>query len=421
MRQAIKAEQEIMAGKYRGPLHGIVVAVKDNMWTAGIRTMAGSRILADFVPQSNATVVDKLYRAGAVLIGKTNMSEFASGATNENAFFGPTRNPWNPKRITGGSSGGSAAAVAACLSYGALGTDTGGSIRIPAALCGVVGLKPTTGRVSRYGLVPLSTSLDQVGPLARGVRDAAFLLTVIAGYDARDSQSIPREVPNFAVKLRSRVKRRGLGWPRELFAERLERDVKAAMEAAAVTFCRLGTPVKEISLPHAGRILDSAMKIEYAEAARYHRAAGFLPARAGEYGERVRIRLEEGAKVLAVDYLEAQDLRDAVRADFQAAFRDVDAILVPTAPVPAPSLGQATVRMDSHREPVRAALIGMNPAANFAGLPAISLPCGFTTEGLPIGLQLIGPAFAETTLLNLAYAYEQETEWHRLRPNLDGL
>ena len=418
LRQAKKAEREIMAGEYRGALHGIPIAVKDNMWTAGIRTTAGSRILANFLPDSDATVVRKLHEAGAVLIGKTNMSEFASGATNDNEFFGPTRNPWNIKRITGGSSGGSAAAVAACMCFGALGTDTGGSIRIPAALCGIVGLKPTAGRVSRHGVVPLSTSFDHVGPLVRRVTDAAALLSVIAGYDRMDSLSVRKEVPHFTTGLRRRMRQPNLGLPRAHFLDRLDQGVKTAIEAAAATFERLGGAVIEVSLPHVDEALDPAMKMEYAEAARFHEAAGFLPARANEYGKALLTRLEKGARMLAVDYLRAQELCDVVRADFEAAFRHVDAILAPTVPVPAPLLGSSTVSVDSHREPVRSALIGMNPAANFTGLPAITVPCGFTPAGLPIGMQLIGPAFEEKTLLRLAYAYEQATRWHLRHPNI---
>jgi len=418
LRQAEKAEREIMAGKYRGKLHGIPVALKDNIWTAKIRTAAGSRILSDFFPPADATVARNLYAAGAVLIGKTNMSEFASGSTNENGFFGPTRNPWDPRRITGGSSGGSAAAVAAGMCFAALGTDTGGSIRIPAALCGIVGLKPTAGRVSRRGVVPLSTSFDHVGPLARCVTDAAILLSAIAGYDRLDSLSIREEVPDFSAGLQRRIRPPILGWPRALFLERLDRQVKKGIEDAALTFERLGGTVQEISLPHVDEALEPAMKMEYAEAARFHEASGFLPARANEYGKRLRTRLEEGAKMRAVDYLQAQELREVVRADFETAFRSVDVILAPTVPVPAPLLGRGTVNVNSHREPVRSALIGMNPAANFTGLPAISVPCGFTSEGLPIGMQLIGPAFEERMLFRLAAAYERATKWHLRHPNL---
>jgi aspartyl-tRNA(Asn)/glutamyl-tRNA(Gln) amidotransferase subunit A len=421
MRQAMRAEREIAAGNYRGALHGIPIALKDNIWTAGIRTTAGSKILADFIPKSNATAVRKLYEAGAVLLGKTNMSEFASGATNDNAFFGPTRNPWDRKRITGGSSGGSAAAVSAGMCFAALGTDTGGSIRIPAALCGIVGVKPTAGRVSRHGVVPLSSSFDHLGPLARCVADAAIMLSAIAGYDRLDAQSVLKDPPDFAAGLGRRMAPARLGWPRQQFLERIDAAVKSAIEAAAAVFESLGGVVEEVSLPHVEEAVEPGMRMEYAEAARFHNAAGFLPGRAKEYDEHIRKRLERGAQMLAVDYLKAQELRAVVRADFETVFRNVDAILVPTVPVGAPRLGQATVSVDSHREPVRSALIGINPAANFTGLPAITLPCGFTPEGLPIGMQLIGRAFEERKLLRLAYAYEQATEWHLRLPKLEEI
>jgi aspartyl-tRNA(Asn)/glutamyl-tRNA(Gln) amidotransferase subunit A len=419
MRQAAKAEREIMAGRYRGALHGVPIGIKDNIWTSGIRTAAGSRILSEFVPQSDATVVHKLRNAGAVLVGKTNMSEFASGATNENEFFGPTRNPWDTTRITGGSSGGSSAAVAACMSFAALGTDTGGSIRIPAALCGIVGMKPTAGRVSRHGVVPLSATFDHVGALTRWVSDAAIVLSAISGYDRLDPLSARNEVPNFLIGLRRPLHKPSLGWPREYFLERLDERVKMAIEAAATTFQGLGGVVKEVSLPHVTEATDVAIKMEYAEAARFHEASGFLPSRANEYGKRLRSRLEAGARMSAVEYLRGQELRNIVRAEFEGAFREVDAILTPTVPVPATLLGQSTVTVNSHREPLRSALIRMLPAANFTGLPAISVPCGYTPEGLPIGMQLIGRAFEEKTLFHLAYSYEQITKWQRLPPLCD--
>jgi aspartyl-tRNA(Asn)/glutamyl-tRNA(Gln) amidotransferase subunit A len=300
-----------------------------------------------------------------------------------------------------------------------LGTDTGGSIRIPAALCGIVGVKPTAGRVSRNGVVPLSSSFDHVGPLARSVADAAIMLSAIAGYDRLDSHSVFKESLDFAAALGRRMPQVRLGWPRKQFLERSDPAVQSAIETAAAVFESVGGVVREVSLPHAEEAVEAGMRMEYAEAARFHNASGFLPGRAKEYGERLRKRLEKGAQMLAVDYLSAQELQAVVRADFEAVFRDVDAILVPTVPVGAPRLGQATVSVNSHREPVRSALIGINPAANFTGLPAITLPCGFNPEGLPIGMQLIGPAFQERKLLRLAFVYEQATEWHLRLPKLE--
>lgn len=415
-RHAAEAEREIMAGKYRGPLHGIPVALKDNIWTAAVRTTAGSRILADFFPPSDATVVRNLHRAGAVVVGKTNMSEFASGVTNSNRHFGRVRNPWDTERIPGGSSGGSAAAVAACMAFAALGTDTGGSIRIPAALCGVVGLKPTSGLVSCHGVVPLSPSLDHVGPLTRRVADTAAMLYAIAGYDPLDPMSVRQTVVKFPAALRRRMRRPCLGWPKQYFFERLDDKVRAAIDAAARTFQKLGGTIEQVSLSHVAEALEPEMMMEYAEAARFHEASGYFPARAKEYGQDVRKRLAMGRRVLAADYLRAQELRKVVRAEFDAAFRSVDAILTPTVPVPAPPIGRPAVIINSHREPLRQALIRLNPAANFAGLPAITVPCGFTPAGLPIGMQLIGAAFEEAKLLRIAYAYEQATEWHLVPP-----
>ncbi|HEV2387775.1 MAG TPA: amidase [Candidatus Acidoferrales bacterium] len=419
-RRAAEAEREIMAGDYRGALHGVPVAVKDNIWTAAVRTTAGSRILADFIPPSDATVVHKLRLAGAVIVGKTNMSEFASGVTNSNRHFGRVRNPWDTERVPGGSSGGSAAAVAACMAFAALGTDTGGSVRIPAALCGIVGLKPTSGLVSCRGVVPLSATFDHVGPLARRVADAAMLLEAVAGYDPLDPMSVRQKMVKFPAVLRRRLRRPRLGWPKEFFFDRLDDKVKAAVEAAARTFEKLGGVIKPVSLAHVAEALELEMKMEYAEAAHFHEAAGFFPARAREYGRDVRERLAMGGRVLAVDYLRAQELRKVLRADFEAAFRAVDAILTPTVPVPAPLIGRPTVSINSHREPVRSSLIRMNPAANFTGLPAITVPCGFTPSGLPIGMQLIGPAFKEARLFRLAYLYEQATQWHLAPPPCGG-
>ncbi len=419
-RRAAEAEREILAGNYRGPLHGVPVALKDNIWTAGIRTTAGSAILEDFVPPTDATVVRRLRRSGAVIVGKTNMSEFASGVTNSNRYFGPTRNPWDTERVPGGSSGGSAAAVAACMAFAALGTDTGGSVRIPAALCGIVGLKATCGRVSCHGVVPLSTTFDHVGPLGRRVMDAAIVLFVISGYDPLDERAVRKKVPKFPAVLGRRMRQPSLGWPKEYYFERLDENVRAAVEAAARKFEELGGVIEEVSLPHVRESLEPGGKMEYAEAARFHESAGYLPARAKEYGQDVRKRLEMGAQVRAVEYLKGQELRKVVRADFEAAFRHVDAILTPTVPVAAPLIGKLTVSINSHRAPVRSTLIRMNPAANFTGLPAISVPCGFTPEGLPIGLQLIGPPFEEARLLSLAYAYEQATEWHLVLPPCNG-
>ena len=413
---ARRAEQEIVRGRYLGPLHGVPISIKDNIWVCGVRCTAGSKILADFIPSADATVARRLARAGAVLIGKTNLHEFAYGITGENPHYGPARNPWALDRIAGGSSGGSAAALAAGLCFASVGTDTGGSIRIPAALCGVAGLKPTFGRVSSYGVVPLARSLDHVGPLARTVEDLAILLRIIAGRDPLDPTAAAKPVPDYSRALRGRFGRLRLGWPSEYFFERIDDQVCRAIEGAARVFAKLGAQIEEVSLPHISDSVDPSTHIALAEARHFHETAGYFPARAAEYGEDVRKLLDKGASVSAVDYLKAFEIRRAVLGDFQAAFGRVDAILAPVVPVPAPRLGESILTMVGEQETVRSALIRLNRPGNFTGLPAISMPCGFTRDGLPIGLQLIGPAWGEERLLKIAHAYEQATDWHTRRP-----
>lgn len=413
---AKEAEKEILHGGYRGPLHGIPIALKDNIFAAGIPTTAGSRILKEFVPAQDAFVVRRLRRAGAILIGKTNMSEFAYGATTNNTHYGRAVNPWDTQRIAGGSSGGSAAAVAACMATGSLGTDTGGSIRIPSALCGVVGFKPTYGRVSRHGVVPLAASFDHVGPLARTVMDVAIILRAIAGYDARDESTSRKPVPDFPLALKKRLVRSKLGVPRQYYFEALHQEVREAVDAAIQCFETLGASREEVSLPHVAESAEASTQAAFAEATSYHQLSGYFPARAAEYGEDVRERLEAGAKVLATDYLKAFAIRGLVKRDFESAFSTVDAIVVPTVPIPAPSICVKTVDINSRAEPVRSALIRLNRPQNLTGLPAISLPCGFTRSGLPIGVQIIGRPFDESTVLQLAHAYERATQWHFLRP-----
>ncbi len=413
--RARRLEKEIRQ-RHRGPLHGILVSLKDNIWTRGVRTTAGAKILSDFIPGEDATVVHRLRRAGAIVLGKTNLHEFAYGVTTNNPHFGPTRNPWDTTRIPGGSSGGSAAAVAAGLCFASLGSDTGGSIRIPAALCGIVGLKPTFGRVSCHGVVPLCPSFDHVGLLARTVADAAILLGGVAGHDRLDGTTARRLVPDYRSGLRRPLRKFRLGRPREYFWEKLDAEVRRAVEAASLSFERCGAVVEEISLPHIAESVEPSTHIALAEARYFHESAGYFPARAADYSEEVRKRLEMGAKVRAVDYLKALEVRKVVQGDFEAAFARVDAILAPTAPIVAPRISEERVRIGSEEESVRSALLRLNRPANLTGLPAISVPCGFTPAGLPVGLQLIGRAFDEATLLRIACAYEQATEWHKQHP-----
>lgn len=417
--EARRAENKIRRGKHRGPLHGIPIALKDNIYTQGVRTTAGSKILADFVPAEDATVARRLHRAGAILLGKTNLHEFAYGVTTDNPHYGPARNPWDTARTPGGSSGGSAVAIATGMCWASIGTDTGGSIRIPAALCGIVGLKPTFGRVSVHGVVPLSPALDHVGPLARTVADIALMLEVVAGRDALDPTTVPAGAFRWGPpKRKGRKPLNGirLGWPREFFFDQIDEEVRRAIEGAARDCEKVGAIVTEISLPHIDEANDPGTHIALAEARQFHERSGWYPARAADYGEDVRRRLEMGADIRAVDYLKALEAQKVVRKDFENVFAHVDAVLAPTVPVAAPRIGEKVVTIAGHEEPVRAALLRLNRPSNFTGLPAISIPCGFTRAGLPIGLQLMGRAFDEAALLRIALAYEQAHEWHSAHP-----
>lgn len=416
-REAQRAEREILDGRWRGPLHGIPISLKDNIWTRGVRTTAGSKVLADFVPGEDATVVRRLRRAGAVLIGKTNLHEFAYGVTTNNPHFGPTRNPWDLERIPGGSSGGSAAAIAAGMCVASIGTDTGGSIRIPAALCGLVGLKPTYGRVSCYGVVPLARTFDHVGPLTRTVADAAVVLEVIAGRDSRDSTTVRGNLAGLLRQAGRSVRGMKVGWPREYFFERLDPEVTRAINETRRVLQQLGVSVLEISLPNLDESVEPSGHIAYAEALHAHRAAGWYPERRADYSEETRKRIGAGLEVRAADYLRAVEFQGVVRAGFDAAFQEVDAIVAPTVPLPAPRIGEETVTLGGERETVRSALIRLNRPANFTGLPAVSVPCGFTESGLPLGLQIIGQALDEGRLLRVAAAYERAADWHKKRPN----
>jgi aspartyl-tRNA(Asn)/glutamyl-tRNA(Gln) amidotransferase subunit A len=423
---ARESEKRIKQKRSRGPLEGIPIALKDNIWTRGIRTTAGSKFLENFVPDEDATVADRLHRAGVILLGKTNLHEFAYGISTNNPHFGPTRNPWDTARIPGGSSGGSAAAIAAGLCIASVGTDTGGSIRIPAALCGIVGLKPTFGRVSCNGVVALAPTFDHVGPLARTVADAALILDAIAGRDPLDAATLvqPRMKPFGGVSqvlksLRPQFSKKRpvrLGLPREYFFTNVSENVREAVKSAVHSFEQLGAIVEEVSLPNINDGDDASTTIALAEATHYHQACGWFPAHSAEYGEDVRKRLEMGLDIRAADYLAALETQKRVRAEFDAVFKQVDAIVAPTVPITAPLIGENVVEIGSTEEPVRGALIRLNRPANFTGLPAISLPCGWSEEGLPIGLQLIGSGWAEEQLLVIAQLFEQSHPEFRRHP-----
>ncbi len=407
--QAKRAEAELLGPRGRkghrdrGPLHGIPISLKDNIYTKDIRTTAGSKIMKDFIPHHDAQVVVQLKQAGTVILGKTNMHEFAYGVTSNNPHFGPVRNPWDLSRIPGGSSGGSAAAVAAGLCYGSIGTDTGGSIRIPAALCGVAGLKPTFGRVSVEGVVPLSPRLDCVGPLARTATDAALLLAPMFVRGKREPLLSP------AGKSSAKSRKFRLGVPREFFFEAIDEDVCFVVDEALRTFGKLGAHLIDVSIPLLKETEDAGNQIAGAEATHYHQQAGWFPARGADYGEDVYTRLEVGSKVPATTYLSALEQRASFIGSFHAAMADakLDALVVPTTPIPAPVIGEETTAVCGTNHPTRALLLRNNRPANLAGLPAISVPCGFTPEGLPVGLQLIGAVTDEHLLLRIAQAFER--------------
>lgn len=413
-KQAKRAESEIRRGRATGPLHGIPVSLKDNFATRGIRTTAGSKILANWIPDTDSDAAKLLADAGAILLGKTNMHEFAYGITGENPHYGPSRNPWAPDRISGGSSGGSVVAVATGMGFGSLGTDTGGSIRVPSALCGTVGLKPTFGLVSTAGVVPLGVSFDHVGPLARSVTDACILLEAVAGEYPRGKKR-----PDYRKLRASRPRRFRVGVPKHLYFDRVDSEVRRLVEAAAKKFETLGARVEEVPLPRLVQAVEQATNLIVAEASAYHEAQGYFPARAAEYGDDVRGHLEYGHKVLAVDYLRGLTARQEIIADFEAAFENVDVILAPTSPIPAPPVGESQVRIEGQRETAtRAELLRFTRPANLNGMPALSIPCGFTRAGLPVGLQLMGPKWSEAHLLSIALAYEEATEWHKRHPEL---
>jgi len=411
-----------------GALAGVPVALKDNICTTDFPTTCASRILQNFVPPYDAHVVERLRREGAIIIGKTNMDEFAMGSSTENSAFHPTRNPWDLERIPGGSSGGSAAAVAADTATLALGSDTGGSIRQPAALCGVVGFKPTYGRVSRYGLVAFASSLDQIGPIAKDVSDAALMMEVIGGHDSRDSTSVTMPAEPYLRDLDRPLDALRVGVPREYFGEGLDAEVGAAVMNAIRALSRIGAEVREISLPHTEYALSTYYIIAPAEAssnlARYdgvhygYRAANcddivtlFARSRAEGFGDEVKRRILLGTYALSAGYYDAYYLKAArvrrlVKNDFDEAFRQVDCIVCPTSPVPAFRLGERTAH------PLEMYLTDVfTIPANLAGIPAISLPCGLTRSGLPIGVQIIAQALDDARLLRVARALEREMSW----------
>lgn len=403
MEEALPGKRRSKSAPDPGPLHGIPISLKDNIYTAGIPTTAGSKILRNFAPLHDAPVVTALKKAGAIILGKTNMHEFAYGVTSDNPHYGPVRNPWNETRIAGGSSGGSAAALAAGLGYGSIGTDTGGSIRIPSSLCGVVGLKPGLGRVSAADVIPLSPTLDFVGPLARTVEDTALLLEPIFTRGANERNLLPRKFPS------PRAGRAKLGIPNEFFFDVVSAEVQRAFDRSLDILRKGGASIEEISLPLLKETEEAGNHIAAAEATLYHRQAGWFPDRSADYGEDVRMRLEMGAMVSAVSYLKALQTREEFIAAFHLALEDadVDVLVVPTTPIVAPPIGEESTSVSGTLYPTRGLLLRLNRPANLAGVPAISVPCGLTEEGLPVGLQFIAAVTDEALLLELARHFEQ--------------
>ena len=431
--EAEEADRLRAAGDQR-PLLGIPLAIKDVLMTAGIETTAGSRMLQGFVPPYTATAIRKLQAAGAIVLGKTNTDEFAMGSSTENSGFAITRNPWDIERVPGGSSGGSAAAVAADETPAALGTDTGGSVRQPAALCGVVGLKPSYGRVSRYGLISYGSSLDQIGPITKTVADAALLLEVIAGPDPQDSTSLQAHVPMYTAGLTGDIAGMRLGIPQEYFVKGMQPQVEAAVHAAIEHMASLGAEIVPIHLPHAELALPVYYLVVTAEAsanlARYDGVRfgvhvkgetlfdSFRQTRGAGFGPEVKRRIMLGTYALSAGYydayyLKAQQVRTLIKQDFDQAFAEVDVIVSPTSPTTAFRIGE---KVD---DPLAMILTDIfTTSANLAGLCGMSIPCGFDDTGLPIGLQLQGPSLAEEKILQAAHAYEQSTEWHLRRPDI---
>jgi len=431
LKDAKRADEWLASGK-GGPLTGIPIAQKDIFCTKDIKTSCGSKILDNFISPYDATVVTKFNEAGTVLLGKTNMDEFAMGSSNETSYHGPVKNPWDLERIPGGSSGGSAAAVAAWLTPGATGTDTGGSIRQPAALSGITGIKPTYGRVSRYGMIAYASSLDQGGPMARTAEDAAMLLNAMSGFDPHDSTSVDKAVPDFTATLNDSIAGLRIGLPKEFFEEGLDSDIAKAIEAAIKEYEKLGATVHDIHLPNTALSIPAYYVIAPAECSsnlarfdgvRYgHRCENpvdledlYKRSRSEGFGNEVKRRIMIGTYALSAGYydayyLKAQKMRGLIRRDFMEAFQKVDVIAGPTSPTPAFKLGEKT------SDPISMYLSDIYTiAVNLAGLPGISIPAGFT-KGLPIGLQLIGNYFAEARLLNIAHQYQTVTDWHTRTP-----
>jgi aspartyl-tRNA(Asn)/glutamyl-tRNA(Gln) amidotransferase subunit A len=403
------AELQLRAGHDLGPLHGLPVSIKDLYETEGIRTTCGSKLMQDYVPKTDSTVVKRLKINGAIVLGKTNTHEFALGGITP-----PTRNPWNLSRVPGGSSGGSAAAIAACSAIASTGSDTGGSIRIPASFCGVVGLKPTYGRVSRAGIFPESWSLDHAGPITRRVQDTALLLRLIAGRDELDPTSSELPVPDYVEQLSQGVRGLRIGVPSNYFFDQCHEEVNVAVRSAIDLLRCLGCSTSEFEFPHIPEIMAAYTTLDSCEASAYHERE--IEQRADDFQPDVRLLIENGLFIPATYYIQAQRVRAMVFTETMKLFNQFDIMITPAEPMVATKVGQQTVKFGDVEESIDSALSRYLGPFNLTGLPALSIPCGYSSDGLPIGMQIVGRAYDETTVLRVGYSYERATDWHLKEP-----
>jgi aspartyl-tRNA(Asn)/glutamyl-tRNA(Gln) amidotransferase subunit A len=417
-RQVAKAaETMLMAGHRLGALHGVPIALKDNIGLSGLVTTAGSKILADWRPDEDATVAERLKGAGAIILGKTNMHEFAWGGTSANPHYGSVRNPWNIDRFPAGSSGGSGAAVAARTCFGALGTDTGGSIRLPSAINGIAGIRPTIGRVSNAGVVPLAWSMDTVGPMARTVQDCAVMFNTIAGHDPRDAGTANVPVVDYTSDLGRGVQGLRVGIIPDYFFHHLQAPVHAAVTSALDTLTGLGATRIDVTAEHIHGNISAQLTVESCEPSTYHQR--WLRERPEDYGEDVRLLLELGELHLATHYIQAQRYRSVLRAEFMDAFKSVDVFVCPTLPFTATRIGETLVEIESGlEEDMLAAIMQFTGVPSLTGLPSLAVPCGFDQDGLPIGMQVIGRPFDESTLFRVGAAFQAATDFHQRSPEL---
>ncbi|MEH7392052.1 amidase [Bacillus sp. JJ1474] len=407
IRQAIQAEQEIEAGIYRGPLHGVSIGLKDIIYTNNMRTTMGSEIYQDYIPEYNATVVEKLKQAGAIIIGKLNTHQFAYGPTGDRSFFGPVKNPYDTQRITGGSSSGSGASVSACLGFGSLGTDTGGSIRVPASFCGVVGIKPTYGRISKYGVYPLSWTLDHVGPLTRTVTDNAIFLNSIAGYDPNDPSSIQRDTEDFSRFIGKGIEGMKIGLPSTYYFDDLNGEVRNIIEKSIEELRDLGVTIKTVDLPNIEKFAEAHKAILRSEAYAVHEKN--LMDYPNQWDDEVKERLLTALDTKGYEYAQALQTRQLAKDEFNKALEEVDVLLTPTLPILPPKINERHVDLEKYEgQHIRWSIIKLTAPTNFNGFPSLSLPCGFSSDGMPIGVQFIGREFDEATLYRFGYILEQK-------------